>query len=355
MNSPRITRLEDLPVEMLMEIFIYFTADQIYFSFSQLNNYFNLILKSLPKLILVIHEHLDPFVLSFFNSFNKILVKFCDSHINRYRCRCQSHSINGGNRLYEIYPMIDPGWYLEFNENLFSYDPSKIDNIIHPDNYSRLQSLVLPHASSKLTQLIFNGEFPRLKVCHLGKCEPIILSFPMTIQLQDLRQLTIRGQQGHVLEKILLVCPCLVYLDFSCNDSIPPFHFINRCFPSMEYLRLGRLKHFFFHNGQFVFLLSLFPNLLQFHLIVNDVDTINIQEIANYLHRQCPLLKILVLRIYMQAHMCRFSSVGNFKEITKMHSLFKYIEKCKSRLTITSHGFIPHSVYTYRYTRRSCR
>ncbi|CAF1034940.1 unnamed protein product [Adineta steineri] len=307
MNSPRITKLENLPVEMLMEIFIYFTADQIYFSFSQLNNSFNLILKSLPKLILVIHEHLDPSVLSFFNSFNKIFYKFCGS---RMCCgRCHLHSINGGNRLYGIYPEIDNGWYPKFHEERFPYYPSKIENIIQPDNYSRLQSLVLPNASSKLTQLIFHGEFPRLKVCHLGKCESVILSFSMTIQLQNLRQLTIRGQQGHVLEKILLVCPCLVYLDFSCDDSIPPFHFINRCFPLMKYLRLGRLKHFFFHNGQFVFLLSLFPNLLQFHLIVNDVDTINIQEIANYLHRQCPLLKILVLRIYMQAHMCRFSSV----------------------------------------------
>ncbi|CAF0875219.1 unnamed protein product [Adineta steineri] len=357
MNSPRIIRLEDLPVEMLMEIFIYITADQIYFSFSQLNNYFNLILKSLPKLILVVHEHLDPFILSFFNSFNKILVKFCDSHINRYRCRCQSHSINGGNRLYEIYPMIDPGWYLDFNENLFSYDPSKIDNIIHPNNYSRVQSLVLPHASSKLTQLIFNGEFPRLKFCHLGICESVNVSFSMTTQLQNLRQLTIRGRlQGHVLEKILMVCPYLIYLDFSCNGSIPPFYYIS-CFPSMKYLRLGRFHNFFFHNGQFVFLLSLFPNLLQFHLVVDQcpysLEPIKIQEIANYLHRQCPLLKILVLCIFMQGHINGF--FDSFKKITEMHSLFNYVERCEWRLTISSHDFIPHSHYIYRYTRPSCR
>ncbi|CAF4136758.1 unnamed protein product, partial [Adineta steineri] len=263
------------------------------------------------------------------------------------------------NRLYEIYPTRDSGWYLKSNEKRFPYDPSKIENIIHPDNYSRLQSLVLPNASSKLTQLIFHGEFPHLKVCHLGKCESIIFPCSITIQLQNLRQLTIRRQQGHVLEKILLVCPCLVYLDFSCYDSIPAFHFINHYFPSMKYLRLGRLKNFFFHNGQFVFLLSLFPNLLQFHLIVDQcrtkVETIKIQEIANYLHRQCPLLKILVLCICMQGHMRCSSSIGRFKEITEMHSLFNYVEKCDSRLTITSHGFIPHNVYTYRYTRPSCR
>ncbi|CAF4111862.1 unnamed protein product [Adineta steineri] len=261
MNSLRIITLEDLPVEMLMEIFSYFTADQIYFSFSQLNNYFNFIIKSLPKLKLVIHEHLDPSILSFFNSFNKIIFKFSGLHI--FCCRCQSHPINA----------------------------------------------VLPTASSKLIQLIFHGEFPRLKVCHLGRCEPIILPRSMTIQLQNLRQLTIRKQQGHVLEKILLVCPCLEYLDFSCRSCVPAFRFINHCFPSMKYLRLGRLKNFFFHNGQFIFLLSLFPNLLQFHLIVDqcayDVETIKIQEIANYLHRQCPLLRILVLCIHMEEHLRR--------------------------------------------------
>ncbi|CAF3983896.1 unnamed protein product [Adineta steineri] len=341
---------------MLMEIFIYFTADQIYFSFSQLNNYFNLILKSLPKLILVIHEHLDPSVLSFFNSFNKILFKFCGSHT--WFCSCQSHSFNGGNRLYEIYPTRDSGWYLKSNEKRFPYDPSKIENIIHPDNYSRLQSLVLPNASSKLIQLIFHGAFPRLKICHLGRCKSIIFSCSMTIQLQNLRQLTVRGQQGHLLEKILLVCPCLVYLDFSCDSYVPAFHFINHCFPSMKYLRLGLLKNFFFHNGQFIFLLSLFPNLSQFHLTVGQcryhIETIKIQEIANNLHQQCPLLKILVLCIYMKGYMRCSSFIGSFKEITKMHSLFNYVEKCDSRLTITSHGFNPHSVYTYRYTRPSC-
>ncbi|CAF3870003.1 unnamed protein product [Adineta steineri] len=339
MNSSKIIILEDLPVEMLMEIFIYFTADQIYFSFSQLNNSFNLIIKSLPKLILVIHGHFDPSVLSFFNSFNKILYKFCGS---RMCCgRCQSHSINGGNRLYEIYPEIDHGWYPKFHEDRFPYYPSKIDNIIHPENYSRLQSLVLPNASSKLTQLIFHGEFSRLKICHLGKCGSIILPCSMTIQLQNLRQLTIRGQQGHVLEKILLACPCLVYLDFSCRSCVPAFHFINHCFPSMKYLRLGRLKNFFFHNGQFISLLSLFPNLLQFHLIVDqcayDVETINIHEIANYLHHKCALLKILALRIDMRGHMLRDSSIGSLKEITKMHSLFNYVEKWDPRLAISSH------------------
>ncbi|CAF1250478.1 unnamed protein product [Adineta steineri] len=190
----------------------------------------------------------------FFNSFNKIIFKFSGLHI--FCCRCQSHPINAGNRLYEIYPTTDSGWYPEFDEKRFPYYPSKIENIIHPDNYSRLQSLVLPTASSKLIQLIFHGEFPRLKACHLGRCESIILPRSMTIQLQNLRQLTIRKQPGHVLEKILLI-----------------------------------------------------------------------QEIANYLHRQCPLLKILVLCIHMRGHMLRDSSIEVYYQYGQCAVTAKYSKK----------------------------
>ncbi|CAF1320044.1 unnamed protein product [Rotaria sordida] len=265
------------------------------------------------------------------------------------RCKCQSHSINGGNRLFEIYPTLDNEWHPRYLNN--------IENIIRSDICSRLQSLVLPATSPELIQLIFHGEFPCLRICHLGQCKPIILPSSMTIQQLNFRQLTIREQNGHELERILLVCSSLVYLDFSCDNVIPPFIFINRCFSSMKYLRLGRLKNFFFHNGQFDFLLSLFPNLLQFYLTANqcreNVETIIFREIAHYLRHRCPLLKILVLRIYMQGHMRSSYSIGNFKEITEMHSLFNYIEKCDSRLMITSHGFIQHHVYTRRYARPS--
>jgi hypothetical protein len=227
--------------------------------------------------------------------------------------------------------------------------------MIRPDVYVRLQSLVLPATSPKLTQLIFRGECPRLRICHLGECEPIVLPLSMNIHLENLRQLTILEQNGCEFETILMVCSSLVYFDFSCNNVIPPFISINRCFPSMKYLRLGRLKNFFFHDGKFDYLLSLFPNLLQFYLTADqcrgNVETIKFREIAHYLHHRCPLLKRLVLCICMQGHMRFPSSIGSFKEITEMHSLFNYIDKCDSRLIISSHGFVQHQVYSYRYAR----
>ncbi|CAF5129956.1 unnamed protein product, partial [Rotaria sp. Silwood1] len=160
-------------------------------------------------------------------------------------CNCQFHPINGGNRLYEIYSTWDDEWYPHYS--------NEIENIIRPNIYSRLQSLVLPATSPKLTQLIFRGEFSRLKICHLGRCEPIIFSLSMTIQQLNLRQLTVREQNGHELERILLACSSLVYLDFSCDDVIPPFLIRNRSFPSMKYLRLGRLQKFFFTMENSIF------------------------------------------------------------------------------------------------------
>ncbi|CAF5115832.1 unnamed protein product, partial [Rotaria sp. Silwood1] len=139
----------------------------------------------------------------------KILVKF---HAQHMCFNCQSHPVNGGNRLFDIYPTWDNGWFPRYSDD--------IENIIRLDICSRLQSLVLPATSPELTQLIFRGQFPRLRICHLGRCKPIIFPLTMTIQQLNFRQLTIRKQNGHELERILLTCSSLVYLDFPCEDII---------------------------------------------------------------------------------------------------------------------------------------
>src|SRR5262249_39821521 len=148
MDYSIITRLDDLPVEIFMEIFDYLTTSEIYFSFSQLNNRLNSIFKSLPHLMLSPENYLDRFVLSFLNSFKAI------RSISRHSyplCSCKSHSINGGNRLFEIYPLWDPLWHPDLSNDL--------EKIIRPDICLQLRTLVLPATSSKLAQLIFNGEF----------------------------------------------------------------------------------------------------------------------------------------------------------------------------------------------------
>ena len=215
-----VTRLEDLPVEILIEIFDYFAADEIYLSFSQLNDLLNSTIKFMCNVILISKKHVDPSNLSFFHSLKAIHIDFDYSRGgNTY----VPFFIKGSHRLFQIYPLFDWNW---------CSDPlNGIENIIRPDICSQLQSLLLPVTSSILVQSIFHGEFPRLERCHLGICKPIGLLLSTTIQVRNLRQLTIRQQKGCDLEKILSICPFLIYFDFSCiDDVLSPFIFTKSCF-----------------------------------------------------------------------------------------------------------------------------
>ena len=55
-------------------------------------------------------------------------MKFGGSYITR--CRYHLHSINGGNRLFEIYPTLDSEWYPHYL--------TVIENRIASNVYSRL-------------------------------------------------------------------------------------------------------------------------------------------------------------------------------------------------------------------------
>ena len=345
MNHPKMTRLEDLPTEILIEIFEYFSGNELYLSFAQLNSRLNSILKFLPNLFLVSTRHIDPHVLSFFYAFKAILTNY--DYILRIYHFYEPYYIKGGNRLFQIYPSLDIHWY--------PHPQNGIENIVRPNICSQLQSLFLAVTPPGLVQSIFNGEFPRLEICHLGQCKPLVLPLSTTIERQSLRQLTIREQYGCALETILSLCPSLIYLDFSCNDVISPFILTTVSFSSTKYLRLGRLERFLFHNGQFDFLLSLFPNLHQFHLTVNQChqhnEIIQFEKIAECLRHRLPLLKILDLRIYTTHDMRYPLGMIEPRVLSQMHSLFKYIEECKSLLMITSYGFVPNYCYIRRYAR----
>jgi hypothetical protein len=69
-----VSRLEDLPYEMLIEIFQYLFVDELY-SFSNLNIRLNSIIKSLFKLMLITTFHHDP-ALSFFHPLSTIQIDF---------------------------------------------------------------------------------------------------------------------------------------------------------------------------------------------------------------------------------------------------------------------------------------
>ncbi|CAF1159833.1 unnamed protein product [Adineta steineri] len=155
-----------------MEIFDYFTGDEIYLLFSQLNIRLNLILKSLPNVIVTTQNRLES-ILTFFNSFKAISIPYYTEGLDfTYK---EPQYVPNGHRLLYIYPSFDyQQFYGRFN---------KTDDIIRPNICSQLRSLSLPNSSAKLLELIFNGEFPRLEISHLGRCERFVFPLSSTIQL----------------------------------------------------------------------------------------------------------------------------------------------------------------------------
>ncbi|CAF5001425.1 unnamed protein product [Rotaria sp. Silwood1] len=138
MNRCMVTQLEDLPVEIFIEIFDYFTATEIYLAFSHLNHRLNEILKCLPNLICVTKHQLDQ-VLSFFHSFKAIQIEIGHKELSFL---CKPNLIKGGHRLFQAYPSSDNHWY--------SHPLPEIENIIRSSICSQLRSIRLPASSSKL-------------------------------------------------------------------------------------------------------------------------------------------------------------------------------------------------------------
>ena len=113
----------------------------------------------------------------------------------------------------------------------------------------------------------------------------------------------------------------------------------NYYFPSMKALRLGRIDKFLFHNGQFEQILSVFPNLIQFHLTVDQCqtsnETIDFAKLATYFHQQLKQLKILNFQIYMWYPVYK----QEFKVYAELHPVFRCFYRSQSLLLITSYEF----------------
>lgn len=103
----------------------------------------------------------------------------------------------------------------------------------------------------------------------INRCLPSEIN----VKLQSLRHLTIKGQHSQNFKKFLSICPRLVSFGCWCDNTIRQMSLKNYYFPSMKALRLGRIDKFLFHNGQFEQFLSVFPNLIQFHLTVDQCQT----------------------------------------------------------------------------------
>jgi hypothetical protein len=346
MNDSIVFQLEDLPNEILIEISQYFSIRELYSSFSYLNTHLDSIVKALPNLILIIKSHQDP-VLSFFHSFDIVKIDFDHSKLSSLSQLNFSKFI--GIRSFSICPSISVHDYIEPIDQL--------ERFIRPDLCPQLQSLQIPYCSQTLASWIFNGTFRHLKICQLYDdiYSDVILSSLLNNRLHALRELTIKERDGDEFEQILLLCPNLTYLHFSCNSVLPPFIEFQSPYSSLKRLRLLRIVSFLFH--QFDDLLSLFPNLIDFDLTVDQCrvndELINFNQMAQYLCHRVPHLRVLKLRIYMTNRTRSSFSRRTFKRISQMHPLFKCIGRTGRLVNIASFDFTSTYYYDHWFVRMS--
>ena len=340
MTVRNVSQLEQLPVEMLTEIFQYLSVHELYFSFSQLNLRLNSILKSMCNLTIETTSHHDH-ALSFFNSFAAVQIHFNDSKSSPLSQFDLSNFT--GIQSFIICRSIYSDRYLEPIEQL--------DNFIGPIQCPQLKSLRIPYCSQRFADWIFTGAFPHLKICHLydASYEKMMLPSSTNNKLPALRQLTIEERNGDEFEKILTICPHLSYLNFSCDCTLSSLVHGNAVYSSLKRLRLSRLKQFLFHTGQFDSLLSVFPSLTHFDLTVDQChvhdETIDFNQIAQSLQQHLPRLISLEWRVYLTVRNRSLFYHHTFDQISRLHRLFKCFGRMAGLLHIASYDFT--SVYHY--------
>jgi hypothetical protein len=341
MSKLNVTRLEDLSVEILFEIFEYLTPDELYSSIAHLNIRLNSILKIQPiKLIISKKAHLKP-VLSFFDSFVSLNITFPNS-ANQYRLS-QFQFLNLINiRSLSIYIVYYVGW------TVVSID--ELNLFIHPDRCPLLESLNLSCCTTRLAEFIFTGAFRHLKVCVIKNCQDLLFLPSMINSAETLRQLSMAGRNEHEFQKILSMCPNLNFLYFNYNHKLPSSLCSNVHYPLMKHLRIERLSDFVCHDGQFDIFLSHFPNLVDFYLAASQChehgEIIDFVKVADCLRHRLPRLKKLDWRIYLWRKYPHYLYVDQFPLIAQMHELFRSVNKCDSLLYIRSFNL------NYNYTDR---
>jgi hypothetical protein len=322
-------RLEDLPVEILFEIFKYFKADELYSLITDLNLRMNIILKNQPNLKISTKNHLEP-ALSFFNSFTSLTINF------NYQMKSDLYQFQHLN-LLNIRSLRIIGVCIEW-WTMISFD--ELNAFINPNRCPLVKYLHLPGCTTELVEFIFTGAFRYLKICSIKNYNEFIFSTSTTTSVESLRQLRIRAKNENVFEKILSTCSKLNSFGFDCY-KFPSIALPNVCYPLMKYLKIARPHGVFFHTGEFDNFLSHFPNLLQLDLTVDQDyeqdEMIDFAKLADCFRHRIPHLNKLSLTIYFSRKYGYHLSYRNqFRSIAQMHELFRCIMRCQWLIYINS-------------------
>ncbi|CAF1239174.1 unnamed protein product [Adineta steineri] len=341
MDEINVYRLEDLPVEILFEIFTYLKPEELYSSMAHLNIRMNMILKKQPNLKISIYC-LKP-ALSFFDLFTSLTIKLYDrSELHLY----QFQYLNLINLRSLNINILRLQWWTVVSED-------ELNAFINPDRCPLLRYLRLSGCTTKLTEFIFTGAFPYLKKCIIKNCQEFF-STSLKASAKTLHYLHMNSENGNDFHRMLSMCPKLKHLHFH-SDEVPSTLLRNVRYRFLKCLEIERPDNFLFHDGQFDIFLSYFPNLINFDLTVahsrNHDEIVNFAQVADCLRRRIPRLKKLKLNIYLRRNYPFQLFYGQLPLIAQMHELFRSVNKCQSLIYIRSFDFNPSYIDYWHYIR----
>ncbi|CAF3474781.1 unnamed protein product [Rotaria socialis] len=182
-----MTLLEDLPNELLFDVFEYISARDLYYSFWALNRRINYIVRSLKNLSLIIYKN-EPLLIQTFA--DKI-----------FRLQVSNH-----------YDIIDIDHFPNLRSlSLYNASDKQLQQIRY-DCMPNLMYLFIPipnitESSAKLARNIFSNQLPSLRYADLGIIDVNYIS--LSSWSPSLRVLCINCTKSIVIRMVLLVCPNL--------------------------------------------------------------------------------------------------------------------------------------------------
>lgn len=304
------SRLELLPNEILLYIFQYFDARDLFQAFYNLNLRFNALLKSLNYLSLTLLKY---------DSNDKNKYSICAPYI--YTLKMDYGIIIDLNSFTNIHRLI-----------LISPTSNQLQQILY-HSLPYLEHLTIGYEHflfssyiSDICEKIFSNTFPHLKSCYLF--EPRILEIlPNLSQSSQILILKLDNIDIIIYKTILSLCPNLEYFQFTILNQHEQFYEIQ------PHLKLKKLKIKFqnlmnkFSDNIIKSYLSCIPNLQKLYIYEINFD-VNIKDYLNstwftlLIHQYLLLLQQYKYYLYIYG-----SKENNENIINDIKSHFKSSQK----------------------------
>ena len=254
------TRFQSLPNEILLMIFEYFNARDLYRSFYRLTPHFNAILQFLDHLHLI-------FIFRRYQN---------DQYDGLFASRVDTIVVNR-NRWFKNLDQFTNVRRLIFLKTA----SQKLISMV--EQFSSIEYLVIQTKSNfrldDLYRRIFVNEFPNLKSCVFSKLQPIE-AIEQGQTAPGIQSLSMHSKNSSILTSLLMVCPNLHWLSLSIL-TLNPSPIYEQIHESLRCLTLVLTSTDWPKNKVFDMLFQYVPNLKRFsieRLVVNSKKINRLKE-----------------------------------------------------------------------------